>query len=56
MLSFHRTFFQFTRLRGVAVIQGLSFRDSVVTLSNQPGGMYCQARDFLLRTNYTLEM
>ena len=24
--------------------------------SNQPGGMYCQAQDFLLRTNYTLEM
>ena len=24
--------------------------------SNQPGGSYCQAQDFLLRTNYTLEM
>ena len=24
--------------------------------SNQPGGTYCQAQDFLLRTNYTLEM
>ena len=24
--------------------------------SNQPGGTYCQALDFLLRTNYTLEM
>ena len=32
MLSFHRTFFQFTRLHGVAVMQGLSFRDSVVIL------------------------
>ena len=24
--------------------------------SNQPGGTYCQAQDFLLHTNYTLEM
>ena len=32
MLSFHRTIFQFTRLHGVAVMQGLTFRDSVVTL------------------------
>ena len=31
-LSFHRTFFQFIRLHGVAVMQGLAFRDSVVTL------------------------
>ena len=45
---------QFTRLYGVVVMQGLTFWDSVV--SNQLGCTYCQAQDFLLRTNYTLEM
>ena len=55
-LGFHRTFF--------------SLLDFTVSLScrhwhsetrwshslNQPGGTYCQAHDFLLRTSYTLEM
>ena len=51
-LSFHRTFFQFTRLHGVAVMQGLTLWDSVAHSSNRPGGTYCRALDFLLRTNY----
>ena len=55
-VEFSSHIYQFTRLHGVAVMQGLTFRDSVVTLFNQPGGTYCQAQDFLLRTNHTLEM
>ena len=55
-VEFSSHIFQFTRLHGVTVIQGLTFRDSVSHSSNQPGGTYCQAQDFLLRTNYTLEM
>ena len=53
-VEFSSHIFQFTRLHGVAVIQGLTFRDS--HSSNKPGGTYCQAQDFSLRTNYTLEM
>ena len=67
-VEFSSHIFQFTRLHGVAVIQGLTFRNSVVTLFKSTrwyvaqrtvfgqGGTYCQAQDFLLRTNYTLEM
>ena len=51
-VEFSSHIFQFTRLHGVAVMQGLTFRDSVVTLFKQPGGTYCQALDFLLCTNY----
>ena len=56
MLSFHRTFFNL-----LDFTVSLSCRDwHSETLwshsSNQPGGMYCQAQDFLLLTNYTLEM
>ena len=56
MLSFHRTFFNL-----LDFTVSLSCRDCHSETpwshsSNQPGGTYCQARDFLLRTNYTLEM
>ena len=56
MLSFRRTFFNL-----LDFTVSLSYRDwHSETLwshsSNQPDGTYCQAQDFLLRTNYTLEM
>ena len=56
ILSFHRTFFN-----SLDFTVSLSCRDCHSEIpwshsSNQPGGTYCQARDFLLRTNYTLEM
>ena len=56
MLSFRRTFFN-----SLDFTVSLSYRDWHSETpwshsSNQPGGTYCQAQDFLLRTNYTLEM
>ena len=56
MLSFRRTFFNL-----LDFTVSLSYRDWHSETpwshsSNQPGGTYCQAQDFLLRTNYTLEM
>ena len=56
MFSFHRTFFNL-----LDFTVSLSCRDCHSETpwshsSNQPGGTYCQTRDFLLRTNYTLEM
>ena len=52
-VEFSSHIFQFTRLHGVAVMQGLTFWDSVVTLfKSARGGTCCQALDFLLRTNY----
>ena len=56
MLSFRRTFFNL-----LDFTVSLSYRDwhsetPWSRSSNQPGGTYCQAQDFLLRTNYTLEM
>ena len=53
-VEFSSHIIQFTRLHGVAVMQWLTFRDSVVTLFKS--ARYCQAQDFLLRTIYTLEM
>ena len=51
-LSFHRTFFNL-----LVFMVSLSCRDWHSETpwshsSNQPGGTYCQALDFLLRTNY----
>ena len=51
-LSFHRTFFNL-----LVFTVSLSCRDWHAETpwshsSNQPGGTYCQALDFLLRTNY----
>ena len=51
-LSFHRTFFNL-----LVFTVSLSCRDwhsetPWLHSSNQPGGTYCQALDFLLRTNY----
>ena len=56
MLSFRRTFFNL-----LDFTVSLSYRDWHSETpwshsSNQPGGTYCQAQDFFLRTNYTLEM
>ena len=56
MLSFRRTFFNL-----LDFTVSLSHRDwhsetPWSPSSNQPGGTYCQAQDFLLGTNYTLEM
>ena len=56
MLSFHRIFFNL-----LDFILSLSCRDCHSETpwshsSNEPGGTYCQTWDFLLRTNYTLEM
>ena len=56
MLSFRHTFFNLLNFT-----VSLSYRDWHSETpwshsSNQPGGTYCQAQDFLLRTNYTLEM
>ena len=56
MLSFRRTFFNL-----LDFTVSLSYRDWHSETpwshsSNQPGGTYCQAQDFLLCTNYTLEM
>ena len=55
MLSFHSTFFNL-----LDFTVSLSCRDwHSETLwshsSNQPGGTYCQAQDFLLRNNYTCD-
>ena len=56
MLSFHRIFFNL-----LDFTVSLSCRDCHSETpwshsSNQPGGTYCQVRDFLLRTIYTLKM
>ena len=56
MLSFRRTFFNL-----LDFTVSLSYRDWHSETpwshsSNQPGGTYCQAQNFLLHTNYTLEM
>ena len=56
MLSFRRTFFNL-----LDFTVSLSYRDWHSETpwshsSNQPGGTYCQAQDYLLRTNYILEM
>ena len=56
-VKFSLHIFQFTRLHAVS----LTCRDCHSETpwshsSKHPGGTYCQAQDFLLRTNYTLEM
>ena len=48
MLSFHRTFFQFTRLHGVAVMQGLIFWNSVVTLLKSARWYVLSGTEFLV--------
>ena len=50
-VEFSSHIFQFTRLHGVAVMQGLTFWDSVVVLFIKSARWYALSLDFLLRTN-----
>ena len=56
MLSFHRTFFNLLDFTVSLSCRDWHSETPRSHSSNQPGGTYCQAQDFLLRTNYTLEM
>ena len=56
MLSFHRTFFNLLDFTVLLSCRDWHSETPWSHSSNQPGGTYCQAQDFLLRTNYTLEM
>ena len=56
MLSFHRTFFNLLDFTVSLSCRDWHSETPWSHCSNQPGGTYCQAQDFLLRTNYTLEM
>ena len=56
MLSFHRTFFNLLDFTVSLSCRDWHSETPWSHSSNQPGGTYCQAQDFLLRTNYTLEM
>ena len=56
MLSFHCTFFNLLDFTVSLSCRDWHSETPWSHSSNQPGGTYCQAQDFLLRTNYTLEM
>ena len=56
MLSFHRTFFNLLDFTVSLSCRDWHSETPWSQSSNQPGGTYCQPQDFLLRTNYTLEM
>ena len=56
MLSFHRTFFNLLDFTVSLSCRDWHSETPWSHSSNQPGGTYCQVHDFLLRTNYTLEM
>ena len=56
MLSFHRTFFNLLDFTVSLTCRDCHSETPWSHSSNHPGGTYCQAQDFLLRTNYTLEM
>ena len=56
MLSFHRTFFNLIDFTVSLSCRDWHSKTPWSHSSNQPGGTYCQAQDFLLRTNCTLEM
>ena len=56
MLSFRRTFFNLLDFTVSLSYRGWHSETPWSRSSKQPGGMYWQAQDFLLRTNYTLEM
>ena len=56
MLSFHRTFFNLLDFTVSLSCKDWHSKTPWSHSSNQPGGTYCQAQDFLLRTNCTLEM
>ena len=53
MLSFHRTFFNLLDFTVSLSCRDWHSETPWSHSSNQPGGTYCQAQDFLLRTNYT---
>ena len=53
MLSFHRTFFNLLEFTVSLSCRDWHSETPWSHSSNQPGGTYCQAQDFLLRTNYT---
>ena len=56
MLSFHRTFFNLLDFTVSLSCRDWHSETPWSHSSNQPGGTNCQTQDFLLRTNYTLEM
>ena len=56
MLSFHCTFFNLLDFTVSLSCRDWHSETPWSHSSNQPGGTYCQAQHFLLRTNYTLEM
>ena len=56
MFSFHRTFFNLLDFTVSLSCRDWHSKTPWSHSSNQPGGTYCQAQDFLLRTNCTLEM
>ena len=56
MLSFHRTFFNLLDFTVSLTCRDWHSETPWSHSSNHPGGTYCQAQDFLLPTNYTLEM
>ena len=56
MLSFRRTFFNLLDFTVSLSCRDWHSETPWSHSSNQPSGTYCQAQDFLLRTNYTLEM